>query len=53
MLFCLGQEEVLYAYLVITNDVVSLVLIRVDSKIQRPMHYVSKSMQDPRQGTLT
>ena len=41
-----GQEEVLYAYLVVTNHAVSLVLIQVDSGVQRLVYYVSKSLQD-------
>ena len=39
------KEEVLYAYLVITNYVVSLVLVRNKDGVQRPVYYVSKSLQ--------
>ena len=46
MLSCPRQEEILYAYLVATNHAVSLVLIRVDSGVQRLVYYVSKSLQD-------
>ena len=46
MLSCPGQEEILYAYLAVTNHAVSLVLIRVDSRVQRLVYYVSKSLQD-------
>ena len=46
MLFCPGQEEVLYAYLVVTNHAVSLVLIQVDSEVQRLVYYIRKSLQD-------
>ena len=46
MLSCLGQEEVLYAYLAITNHVVSLILVQVDFGVQRIVYYVSKSLQD-------
>ena len=41
----LEKEEVLYAYLVITNYVVSLVLVRNKDGVQRPIYYVSKSLQ--------
>ena len=37
-------DEVLFAYIVVTLHAVSLVLIRVDSGIQRPIYYVSKSL---------
>ncbi|XP_075636608.1 uncharacterized protein LOC142608825 [Castanea sativa] len=46
VLSCLGQEEVLYAYLVVTNHAISLVLIWVDSGVQRRMYYVRKSLKD-------
>lgn len=38
------QEEVLYAYLAITNH--SLVLIQVDFGIQRLVYYIIESLQD-------
>ena len=37
-------NEVLFAYIVVAPYVVSLVLIRVDCGIQRPVYYVSKSL---------
>ena len=37
-------DEVLFAYIAITAYAVSLVLIRVDNGIQRPVYYVSKSL---------
>ena len=37
-------DEVLFAYIAITPYAVSLVLIRVDNGIQRPVYYVSKSL---------
>ena len=40
------KEEVLYAYVVVARHVVSLVLIRVDEGIQKPVYYVSKSLQE-------
>ena len=39
------KEEVLYAYIVVTQHVVSLVLIWVDGGIQKPVYYVNKSLQ--------
>ena len=39
-------DEVLFAYIAIAPHVVSLVLIRVDSGIQRPVYYVSKSLHE-------
>ena len=40
------KEEVLYAYIVVTQHVVSLVLIWVDGGIQKPVYYVNKSLQE-------
>ena len=40
------KEEVLYAYLVVTNHTVSLILVRNEDEIQRPVYYVSKSLQE-------
>ena len=37
-------DEVLFAYIAMAPYAVSLVLIRVDSGIQRPIYYVSKSL---------
>ena len=37
-------DEVLFAYIVVALYAISLVLIRVDSGIQRPVYYVSKSL---------
>ena len=37
-------DEVLFTYIVIAPHAVSLVLVRVDSNIQRPVYYVSKSL---------
>ena len=36
-------DEVLFAYIAVALYSLSLVLIRVDSGIQRPVYYVSKS----------
>ena len=37
-------DEVLFAYIVAASYAVSLVLIRVDNGVQRPVYYVSKSL---------
>ena len=37
-------DEVLFAYIVVALHAISLVLIRVDNSIQRPVSYVSKSL---------
>ena len=37
-------EEVLFAYIVVASHAVSLVLVRVDSNVQRPIYYASKSL---------
>ena len=39
-------DEVLFAYITVASYVVSLVLIRVDCGIQRPVYYVSKSLHE-------
>ena len=39
-------DEVLFAYIVVAPYVVSLVLIRVDCNVQRPVYYVSKSLHE-------
>ena len=40
------KEVVLYAYLAVTKHVVSFVLVRNQDGIQRPVYYVSKSLQE-------
>ena len=42
----LEPDEVLFAYIVVASYAVSLVLIRVDNGIQRPVYYVSKSLHE-------
>ena len=37
-------DEVLFAYIIVALYAISFVLIRVDSGIQRPVYYVSKSL---------
>ena len=39
------KNEVLYAYIVVTNHAVSLVLVRTENGMQRPVYYISKSLQ--------
>ena len=39
-------DEVLFAYIVVAPHAVSLVLIRMDNGIQRPIYYVSKSLHE-------
>ena len=39
------MDEVLFTYIVVAPHTVSLVLIRVDGGIQRPVYYVRKSLQ--------
>ena len=39
-------DEVLFAYIAIALYAISFVLIRVDSGIQRPVYYVSKSLKE-------
>ena len=37
-------DEVFFTYIVVASYAVSLVLIRVDNGIQRPVYYLSKSL---------
>ena len=39
-------DEVLFAYIAVALYVVSLVLIRVNCDVQRPVYYVSKSLYE-------
>ena len=40
----LEVDEVLFAYIAVAPHIVSLVLLRVDNGVQRPVYYVSKSL---------
>ena len=40
------MDKVLFAYIAVAPHAVSLVLIAVDSGIQRPIYYVSKSLRE-------
>ena len=42
----LETDEVLFAYIVVATHVVSLVLVRVESGIQRLVYYMSKSLHE-------
>ena len=42
----LEPDEVLFAYIVVALNAVSLVLIPVDNGIQRPVYYVSESLHE-------
>ena len=39
-------DEILFAYIAVASYAVSLVLIRVDNGVQRPIYYVSKSLHE-------
>ena len=39
-------DEVFFAYIVVAPYAISLVLIRVDCGVQRPVYYVSKSLHE-------
>ena len=39
-------DEVLFAYIAIALYAISLVLIQVDSDVQRPVYYVSRSLNE-------
>ena len=47
------MDKVLFAYIVVAPHAVSLVLIAVDSGIQRPIYYVSKSLHEAEVGYLS
>ena len=40
------MDEVLFAYIAVASHTMSLVLVRVDSGVQRPIYYVSKSLHE-------
>lgn len=42
----LEPDEVLFVYIVVAPYAISLVLIRVDQGVQRPIYYVSKSLHE-------
>ena len=40
------KEEILYAYVAVTTHAISLVLIRIEEGVQKPVYYVNKSLQE-------
>ena len=40
------EDEVLFAYIVVASHAVSLVLVRDENEVQRPVYYVSKSLHE-------
>ena len=40
------MDDVLFAYIAVVPHAVSLVLIRVDSDIQKPVYYISRSLHE-------
>ena len=40
------MDEILFAYIAVASHAVSLVMIRVDNGVQRPVYYVSKSLRE-------
>ena len=40
------MDEVIFAYIVVAFHAISLVLVRVDSGVQRPIYYVGKSLHE-------
>ena len=46
IMFSPEMDEVLFAYIAVVSHDVSLVLIRVDSNVQQPVYYVSKSLHE-------
>ena len=45
-MFSLEMDEVLFVYIAVAPHTVSLVLIQIDSNIQRPVYYMSKSLHE-------
>ena len=42
----LEKEEVFFAYIVVTCHAMSLVLVKMEAKVQKSIYYVSKSLQE-------
>ena len=45
-MFSPEMDEVLFAYIAVAPHAMSLVMIRVDSGIHRPVYYISKSLHE-------
>ena len=42
----LEKERVLFTYIVVASHAVSFVLVRVENGVQKPVYYVTKSLQE-------
>ena len=42
----LEEDEVLFAYIVVASHVVSLILVRDENVMQRPVYYLNKSLHE-------
>ena len=42
----LVADEDLFAYIVVASHAISLVIIRMDNGVKRPVYYVSKSLHE-------
>lgn len=40
------KEEVLYAYIAVIAHAISLVVVRTNTGVQKPIYYISKSLQE-------
>ena len=40
------MDKVLFAYITMASHAISLVLIRIDNGVKRPVYYVSKSLHE-------
>ena len=40
------EDEVLFAYIAVASHATSLVLVRDENELQRPVYYVSKSLHE-------
>ena len=40
------QDEVLFAYIVVASHAISLVLVRDENRVQKPIYYMSKSLHE-------
>ena len=41
------MDEVLFAYIAVASHTINLMLVQVNSGVQRPIYYVSKSLHEP------
>ena len=40
------EDEVLFAYIVVASHAMSLILVRDENEVQRPVYYVTKLLQE-------